>query len=330
MTWQMGFTNMAQAFTMAENLFRDGGRKAAQSQLIVITDGKPSFKYQTEKAANDLKDANVHINMIPVHPHVGSDDVTLMKKWASVPWKTHVVHVPGIKGLTQDVHGYATQVLVQFCPRAMSPKLEKLKNKARKFKLVVEKRDCLDWWWRLHRYCHNRRCNNLADCAAAARRKGAKYFVHYGYRNRSYCYAHKKNNGKCGFKKRPWMRKAGWTRSVFNVYALEGAVGSDGAKKSMLLAHGETHKEADEDEANALKHGVRLVQKGQGHDELEEDADSEFYHDEEMDTPGPLDNQLLDDGADNEVKFDLDNEVSDAIEAEDESDEGDELDDDAL
>ena len=31
MGWEMGFTNMAQAFTMSENLFRDGGRQKSNS-----------------------------------------------------------------------------------------------------------------------------------------------------------------------------------------------------------------------------------------------------------------------------------------------------------
>merc|ERR1712159_753472 len=93
MKWEMGFTNMAQAFTMAENLFRDGGRKNAQSQIVVVTDGKPSFKFMTQKAVNDLRDANVHVNIVAVHPHRGSKEVAQMKKWASNPPESHMIHI---------------------------------------------------------------------------------------------------------------------------------------------------------------------------------------------------------------------------------------------
>jgi len=99
MKWEMGFTNMAQAFTMSENLFRDGGRKTAQSQVVVITDGKPSFKFMTQKAVDDLRDAGVHVNIVAVHDHKGSEDVKLMSKYASVPYQSHMMFIGGFKRL---------------------------------------------------------------------------------------------------------------------------------------------------------------------------------------------------------------------------------------
>merc|ERR1711951_188945 len=45
--WQRGFTNMAQAFTAANTIFMDG-RKKAQSVMVVITDGRPSFLRATD------------------------------------------------------------------------------------------------------------------------------------------------------------------------------------------------------------------------------------------------------------------------------------------
>jgi hypothetical protein len=41
--WQKGFTNMAQAFTLAEKLFLLGGREKAQEAILTIAGGKPSF-----------------------------------------------------------------------------------------------------------------------------------------------------------------------------------------------------------------------------------------------------------------------------------------------
>ncbi len=252
MKWEMGFTNMAQAFTMSENLFRDGGRKDAQSQVVIITDGKPSFKFMTQKAVNDLRDANVHVNIVAVHPHKSSKEVKQMAKWASNPPESHMIHIPGLHQLIANGAAYVTKTLVQFCPRAYSPKMEKKKNKRKGYKLVVEKRDCLAWWWRVHKHCPGRRCRSLSDCGAAARKIGAKYFVFYGYRGRvAYCYAHKKNDGKCRFKKRAWMRRKGWTRSVFSVYGLEGLKGADKAKSSMLLNVDGTTEDADKAEEEA-------------------------------------------------------------------------------
>jgi len=100
--WEMGFTNMAQAFTMSTNLFRDGGRAKSKSQIILVTDGKPSFKFMTAKAVDDLRDAGVHVNIVAVHDHKGSKDVKLMSQYASVPYESHMIHIPGLKRLQQE------------------------------------------------------------------------------------------------------------------------------------------------------------------------------------------------------------------------------------
>jgi hypothetical protein len=298
--WQGGFTNMAQAFTLSENLFREGGRKRAQSQVVVISDGKPSFKYQTEKAANDLKDANVHVNMVIIHPMIKSKEVKFMQQLASKPYETHSVWIEGIKGLTQNVQINVMKTLVNFCPRAQSPKLMKLMQKKRGFKLVIERRDCLDWWWRLHRYCPTpNRCRGRRECSAAARKVGAKYFVIYTSRwwgRMSWCYAHKKNDGKCLWKGSWWWRgRKGWIRSIFNVYALEGETGANEAKNSLFT---------QVEEKSMLEHGKRPYD------------DKAGARDEEVETPGHLDNRDLDEFADDE-------EVPDA--QMDESDDDDEI-----
>jgi len=273
--WQGGFTNMAQAFTLSENLFREGGRKRAQSQVVVISDGKPSFKYQTEKAANDLKDANVHVNMVIIHPHIKSKEVKFMQKLASTPYETHTIWIEGMKGLTQAVQINVMKTLVNFCPRAQSPKLMKLMQKKRGFKLVVERRDCLDWWWRLHRYCPTpNRCRGRRECSAAARKVGAKYFVIYTSRwwgRMSWCYAHRKNDGKCRWQGSWWWRgRKGWIRSIFNVYALEGEMGANAAKSSLFT---------QVEEKTMLEHGKRPYD------------DKPGARDEEIEMPGHLENR---------------------------------------
>jgi hypothetical protein len=293
--WQGGFTNMAQAFTLSENLFREGGRKRAQSQVVVISDGKPSFKYQTEKAANDLKDGNVHVNMVIIHPHIKSKEVKFMQQLASKPYETHTIWIEGIKGLTQNVQINVMKTLVNFCPRAQSPKLMKLMEKKRGFKLVVERKDCLDWWWRLHRYCPTpNRCRGRRECSAAARKVGAKYFVIYTSRwwgRNSWCYAHKKNDGKCNWKGSWWWRgRKGWIRSIFNVYALEGETGANAAK-NLLFTQAE--------EKTMLDHGKRPYD------------DKPGARDEEIESPGHMENRDLDEFPDDEDVPDSDMDESD-------------------
>merc|ERR1719393_1152487 len=54
MAHQKGFTNMAQGFVLAEKLLQQRGRKDAQSAVMTISDGKPSFLFETTEKANEL------------------------------------------------------------------------------------------------------------------------------------------------------------------------------------------------------------------------------------------------------------------------------------
>ena len=44
-----GCTNTTQAFTVAEKLLLLGGRKTSQSAVMTLTDGQPSFLFQTNE-----------------------------------------------------------------------------------------------------------------------------------------------------------------------------------------------------------------------------------------------------------------------------------------
>ena len=56
MEHKKGFTNMAQAFALAESMFRSGGRKGAQPAIPTNTDGKPSFEFQAQELVEQLDD----------------------------------------------------------------------------------------------------------------------------------------------------------------------------------------------------------------------------------------------------------------------------------
>merc|ERR1719281_557927 len=114
-----GFTNMAQAFGVAEKLLLLGGRKAAQSAVMTITDGKPSFIFQTHEKVMQLKDKHTKLFFVPITEFKG-EELKLMKKWASTPWPTNLVHIPGLQALGSAPKTFAQRCLVKFCPEAKS------------------------------------------------------------------------------------------------------------------------------------------------------------------------------------------------------------------
>lgn len=121
--WKKGFTNMAQAFSTAEVAFIQGSRRGAQPAVMVITDGKPSFNFMTTEMVEQLDDKSIMRYFLLVNEDdLNSDANRLMKSWASQPWETNLVHVPGGVGLLDaDTDLWADKALVKFCPNAYSP-----------------------------------------------------------------------------------------------------------------------------------------------------------------------------------------------------------------
>merc|ERR1719181_1925336 len=133
--YKKGFTNMAQAFTLAEKMFLLNGRKKAMSAVLTLTDGKPSFLFQTYEKVLQLKDKHVKLFFAPVTEFAG-EELKLMKKWASSPWPTNLVHVPGLAPLKADSALFAQKMVVKFCPEAMSPSAAKVQEKTKGWMLV--------------------------------------------------------------------------------------------------------------------------------------------------------------------------------------------------
>jgi len=120
LTWQKGFTNMAQALTLADTMLQQGGRSHAQSAVMVLTDSKPSFQFQTFQKVKQLKDKGTKLFFAPVIEGEGKE-LALMKKWASSPWETHLVHIPGVTPLMADPTVFVEKCIATFCPKAISP-----------------------------------------------------------------------------------------------------------------------------------------------------------------------------------------------------------------
>jgi len=121
--FKKGFTNMAQAFSTAETAFIQGSRRGSQSAVMMVTDGKPSFNFMTNEMVEQLDDKAIQRYFLLINEEdLSAASNKLMMSWASQPWETNVVHVPG--GLTlldADTDIWADKALVKFCPMAYSP-----------------------------------------------------------------------------------------------------------------------------------------------------------------------------------------------------------------
>merc|ERR1719421_415212 len=180
--YKKGFTNMAQAFDLAEKMFLLGGRKRAMSAVLTLTDGKPSFKFQTNEKVLQLKDKHVKLFFSPVTEFAG-EELALMKKWASDPWETNLVHVPGLAPLKADSALFRQKMVVKFCPEAMSPSEMMVEEEEMGYMLIAENNHCGERGQELGK------AKGAADCAALAQGAGVKAFslgTHYA---RGRCWA---------------------------------------------------------------------------------------------------------------------------------------------
>jgi hypothetical protein len=123
LTFRRGLTDLAQGLLTAEKVLLDG-RKDSQSEVIVITDGKPSFKYQTGNAAKKLRRSGTRLVFMPVRTY-GSSPFLL--DWASNPGAENVFRVKaGLAELQEKMGQWQTKLLVATCPKVYSPLLAKL------------------------------------------------------------------------------------------------------------------------------------------------------------------------------------------------------------
>merc|ERR1740127_41747 len=114
-----GFTNMAQGFTKSKDVLTYA-RKKAQSTVLLITDGRPSFKFQTGFAVHSLR-KSARLMIVQVQANRKQDIAELLKGYASEPWSLNYRHIPGKKKLASAYDSYATSVLADLCPKLISP-----------------------------------------------------------------------------------------------------------------------------------------------------------------------------------------------------------------
>jgi len=114
-----GFTNMAQAFTKSKDVLTYA-RKGAQSTVLILSDGRPSFKFQTGFAVRSLR-KSARLMIVQVQANRKQDIAELLKSYASEPWAINYRHISGKKKLAKSYDSYATSVLADLCPKLISP-----------------------------------------------------------------------------------------------------------------------------------------------------------------------------------------------------------------
>jgi uncharacterized protein YegL len=193
MKWQGGFTNMAQALVLADNMLK-AGRKKAQSAVLVVTDGKPSTVFETNQQIVKMKDRAIKLFFAPVSSEDG-DHLSLMRHWASQPWESHYVHVPGVYALKGSTNAFMQRFLATFCPQAFDPNAKMVEEKELGFFLLKTHSICGDPTLG-NRLSTNLR--NVGECAAMVRlatcgtgdkKKTCEAFSYGEWYRKGYCYS---------------------------------------------------------------------------------------------------------------------------------------------
>lgn len=186
--FKKGFTNMAQAFAMAEDMFIKGSRSAAQQSVMVVTDGKPSFSFMTNEMAEQLDDKAIMRYFVLVSETPMTDPAMKnLKLWSSQPWETNIVHVSGgLLMLEADPDMWAEKAITKFCPDSVSAMAEEYEVKIYGFQHVKAGAYCGD---KKNRNILSKTVDNTEQCAALASGAGAQSFLFGNMFKRGFCMA---------------------------------------------------------------------------------------------------------------------------------------------
>lgn len=188
MTYHKGFTNMAQAFALSEKVFIMGSNpprtSRVQQSIVVISDGLPSFAFQTNELVEQLDDKGVMRYFVVVNDNIDDARLDLIKSWASQPWESNVIHVPGLVQLSADSDMWAQKAISMFCPMAISPDQMIVTEQTRGHMLVADSNTCGARGALL-----SNMVNDASQCAYLAQGAGVHAFWLGVWFRRGYCYA---------------------------------------------------------------------------------------------------------------------------------------------
>jgi len=161
MQWQRGIANMLQALSLADKML-ESGRRNAQSAILVITDGTYTSNRHTSEMVQHLKDKNIHMYMAPISEVEESDDLQVLKTWASQPWELNYERIPGHDILHNNHDDFAQMLLSKFCPESFSPSAQRSSDTANGFALVrrggYPSTSCAAWTQMPNRYVSPESC----------------------------------------------------------------------------------------------------------------------------------------------------------------------------
>jgi len=174
--FKKGFTNMAQAFAMAEDMFIKGSRRKAQQSVLVVTDGKPSFSFQTNEMAEQLEDKGImRYFMIVSETPLSDPSMKNLKIWASQPWETNIVHVNGGLGMLEaDPDLWSEKAITKFCPDAISAMAQDYEITVYGYQHVKDGAYCGEY---SRKNILSKNVDSAEQCAALASGAGAKSFL---------------------------------------------------------------------------------------------------------------------------------------------------------
>lgn len=139
-----GFSNMAQAFMLAENLFGEKGRRDAEAVILVVAKERPPFGVQAQEKAKELWDAGIRIVFASLDDFPDSEDARFLKGLATRPPEANFRVLPGVLTMkaANEAITLAQHVVTMACPHSVSPMLEYQIEQVKGLRLVHENQAC--------------------------------------------------------------------------------------------------------------------------------------------------------------------------------------------
>lgn len=120
LAWQRGFTNMAQAILKAKRMFGSTPRTTGENIVLLVSDGQPSFRFQTKFAADEVRES-ARLMLAHVSPFPSEAELTYLRTLVSRPLRSNMINIPGKRRLKRNYERLATKVLSRVCRRFESP-----------------------------------------------------------------------------------------------------------------------------------------------------------------------------------------------------------------
>lgn len=257
-----GFTNLAQGYSRAEDMFllpdgTAGSRTGAKiTKVLVLTDGTVPFQKEAEDAFERLDNGGYRVNAV-----IFNDNPEVVHKWHSLvtqPANSSIVTRSSFKAIETPAgrKTLITDIISGFCPKSESPSKRQEKEVIRGFQLIRQDFDCPSWIVSLNqrytntggvscingsvydRYmCRWKSADWLERAKVAAEEYGADAFV-CGVSGwyEGHCFVEDKDatdQDSCPISEMPWadpnatdgyVSTNGWAGGEFNVYQIVESV----------------------------------------------------------------------------------------------------------